>query len=568
MIKIENSSKARLYFVVLVFFSSSLLLSSGGKLTDSEANSTMEPTAGTLSDAQDPTEVVRNTPTPKSIPFFIGPSDDLPSEGREEIPQSMPHEAMAALSESTPENTPESTPEGHPTETSEPEASRAEGEDQNISITTIEEPEEREFISDGNVFGYEYGEILEEHGLELMEEVGAGWVRRAGIWWPEVEPVKGSYDWETLEGFEKEFIQAYRSGLNVILIVRGAPDWAQADPPYNRTCGRIREDEFASFAKFMHALVEKYSYAPYHVKFWEIWNEPDVDPSLIPLGNEWMGCWGDMNDPYYGGGYYAELLKAVYPEVKSANPEAQVLVGGLLLDCDPIHVPEHKTDCTPSKFLEGILRNGGGDYFDGISFHAYDSNHSWLGGYYNSNWHSEADTTGPVLLAKVAYLKDLLERYQVSNKDLINTEAAVLCLYGELSVCEMTKAYYVVHSYISAYAVGLKANLWYFWMDRRAGLFKQDLTPLPSLETYSFAQDQLTNAAYSREVTDYMPSVRVYEFEREAGHMWVIWSMDGKRHILSIPSVPDRVRDAFGRTLTPRSSIEVDSLPLYIEWDD
>ena len=45
---------------------------------------------------------------------------------------------------------------------------------------------------------------------------------------------------------------------------------------------------------------------------------------------------GDLfigNDPYYGGGYYAEMLKIVYPQIKAADPEAQILIGGLLLFC-------------------------------------------------------------------------------------------------------------------------------------------------------------------------------------------------------------------------------------------
>jgi len=545
---------------VFTLFLISLLLCGCSNSSGEDVSSPQEAASGESAGVDNPTQEVHHTPTPKSVPFFIGPNDDSAGEGDGELAQSMPHEALSTLPESTAVNNPESD--------SDSEQDPEEAGDQSVSIMTHGEPEETGFLPQDNIFGYEYGEILEEHGLGLMADAGAGWVRRAGIWWPDVEPVKGTYDWSVLESFEDEFLRAYQSGMKVILIVRGAPDWAQADPPYNRTCGRIREDEFSSFGTFLHELVKKYSYAPYFVKYWEIWNEPDVDPSLIPQGNEWMGCWGDKNDPYYGGEYYAELLKTVYPEIKSANPDAQVLVGGLLLDCDPNNVPEHKTDCTPSKFIEGILKNGGSDYFDGISFHAYDSNHSWLGGYYNSNWHSEADTTGPVLLAKVAYLKDLLEQYEVDGKDLINTEAAVLCLYGELSVCEMTKAYYVVHSYVSAYSVGLEANLWYFWMDRRAGLFEGDLTPLPALETYAFAQDQLAGAAYGREVDDFMPSVRAYEFEREEGHLWVVWSMDGSRHIISLPGAPDRVLDAFGRALTPRGTVEVDLMPLYIEWDD
>jgi hypothetical protein len=512
------------------------------------------------------TDMIHPSSTPKTSPFFVGPPEDSSVDDEKDFPQSLPHETLGELPKSTEVVEIEGT--SGPLETSQPEEAQPEEGDSDVSIGSYPSPEEKPTIIPKNIFGYEYGEILEEHGLDLMQAAGAAWVRRAGIWWPDVEPSKGAYDWSQLESFEEEFLRAYQNNMKVILIVRGAPEWAQADPPYNRTCGRIREEEFSSFAKFLHELVKRYSYAPYHVKYWEIWNEPDVDPALIPEGNEWMGCWGDSQDPYYGGAYYAELLKAVYPEIKSANPEVKVLVGGLLLDCDPRNVPDHKSDCNPSNFLEGVLSSNGGDYFDGISFHAYDADHSWLGGYFNSNWHSEADITGPVLLAKLAFIKELLEEYDVVGKELINTEAALLCIYSEKSVCEMTKAYYVVHSYVSAYSMGLDANLWYFWMDRRAGLFERDLTILPSYETYSFAQDQLTDAAFRKEVPDYMPSVRVYEFQRSSGHFWVLWSMDGKRHIIELPGVPSSILDAFGRNRTPRSSIEVDLMPLYIHWDE
>ena len=53
-----------------------------------------------------------------------------------------------------------------------------------------------------------------------------------------------------------------------------------------------------------------------------------------------------------------------------------MLIGGLLLDCDPGPNPnicaELGKNDRPPKYLEGILRNGGGNYFDGVAFHAYD----------------------------------------------------------------------------------------------------------------------------------------------------------------------------------------------------
>lgn len=416
------------------------------------------------------------------------------------------------------------------------------------------------------IFGYEYSSITTGHGVELMRTAGANWVRRAGIWWPDVEPTKGTYDWSQLSGFEAEFQLARSQNMEVVIIVRGTPSWAQAAAPYNRTCGRIKTSEYAAFATFLAELITRYSYEPYNVKYWELYNEPDVDPTLVASGNEWMGCWGEIGETYYGGGIYADMLQAVYPAAKIANPDAQILVGGLLLDCDPVNPPDGK-NCTPSKFLEGILVNGGGPYFDGVSFHAYDTNHSWLGGYFNPNWSSAEDTTGPSLIAKADYLQSVLADNSVNGKYLMNTEAALLCLNGDPALCETTKAYYVVHSYVTALKENLKANLWYFWLERNSELFETDLTPLPAYTTYTFARKQLRDAVYSQEIT-VDAGVRVYELTTPAGTLWVMWSLDGNVHNgLALPSTPDAVYDAFGTSITPGATIDVDIKPLYVRWD-
>ena len=416
------------------------------------------------------------------------------------------------------------------------------------------------------IFGYEYGAISEGNGLNEMRAAGANWVRRAGIWWPDVEPTKGTYNWDAMSGLESEFLLARAKNMRVIIVVRGTPTWAQADPPYDRECGRIKTSEFASFANFMSELVARYSFSPYDVLYWEIWNEPDVDPRIM-ADVEWMGCWGNQDEPYYGGGYYADMLKQVYPAVKAANPKAQVLVGGLLLDCDPNNPPAGK-DCSPALFMEGILANNGGPYFDGVSFHAYDYNHSWLGGYYNSNWNSEWNTTGPVQIAKSQYLKGLLSSYSVTGKFLMNTEVALLCTIGDLNECETTKAYYVVHAYVTAMKEGLAADVWYFWMERNAGLLQADLTPLPAYDTYKFARNTLRDATYSQEITSLGAGVRAYELlDADGSTIWVLWSLDGATHSVTLPSTPDAIYDAFGVSQTPAATITVDLKPLYVVWN-
>ena len=415
------------------------------------------------------------------------------------------------------------------------------------------------------IFGYENGSINSGNGVNKMRQAGSNWVRRAGIWWPDVEPTKGTYDWSQLAGFETEFQLARSNNMEVVIIVRGTPSWAQADPPYNRACGRIKNSELPAFAAFMKELVTRYSGEPYSVKYWELYNEPDVDPTLVAAGNEWMGCWGEIGETNYGGEYYAEMLKVVYPEVKAADSNALVLVGGLLLDCDPLNPPPLK-DCTPSNFLEGILDNGGGPYFDGISFHAYDFGYDWLGGYQNSNWASNWDTTGPSSLAKVDFLRSVLSTYNVTGKFLMNTEAALLCM-GDRTFCETTKAYFVVHSYVAALKDDLRANLWYFWYDRSSQLFEKNLMMLPAYTTFAFARNQFKDASYNQEIMDY-GGVRVYELDTPDGMMWVMWSLDGDPHLgLNLPSTPDTVYDAFGSSITPAATIDVDLKPLYLEWD-
>jgi hypothetical protein len=418
------------------------------------------------------------------------------------------------------------------------------------------------------IFGYEYSSIGEDHGLIQMYEAGANWVRRAGIWWPDIEPTKGVYDWTLLESFQAEFLDAQSKNIEIIIIVRGTPTWAQADPPYNKTCGRIKTSEFASFAAFLSELVTRLSYTPYNVKYWELYNEPDVDPTLVAPGNEWMGCWGEIGDQYYGGEYYADMLKVVYPAIKAANPDAQLLVGGLLMDCDPVTIHQSCGDPSTSLFLKGILENGGAPYFDGVSFHAYDYNTGPLGGYVNNKWWSAWNTSGPVGIAKAQYLKSVLSSYGASGKILLNTESALICQAGDPATCETTKAYYVVHNYVSAIKEGLEVNVWYFWYYRNAELLEPDNTPLPAYYTYQFAREKLRSATYIQEV-ETEPGVRTYEFSVPGGTIWVMWSLDGTDHNnLNLPGTPTAVYDSDGDpiVLIPPGKIDVGLEPVYLEW--
>jgi hypothetical protein len=411
-------------------------------------------------------------------------------------------------------------------------------------------------------------------GWEIIKQTNAYWLRVNGLLWSEVEPVEGQRNWSAAAKLEQELQKASDSGYQVILIIRSTPSWAQREPGI--PCGPIKPDKLSSFASFVADSVARYSAPPFNVKYWELWNEPDA-PFEIVRPTAPFGCWGDVGEPFYGGSYYSEMLKILYPQVKTLDQESQVLVGGLLLDCDPSNPPEIPKesgkikDCTSSKFLEGVLQNGGGVFFDGISFHAYDYYHLAYGAYTNPNWHSAWDTTGPTLIAKARYLRSLLEKYGYADKFLVNTEMALLCTSKNQEDCQtevfnMTKANYLAQSYAAAVAVGLRGNVWYSltgW--RHSGLVDKNLNPLPAYQAYQTSLEALDKVAYSGEITDYT-HIKGYDFLREGAHLWIIWSLDGNTHNIQLPNLPESILDIFGNPIPATEEIEIGLDPIYIQW--
>jgi hypothetical protein len=189
------------------------------------------------------------------------------------------------------------------------------------------------------VFGIQMPTITDEYGLQQVLDAETYWVRRSHLAWSIVEQTEGEYDWDqpVIAELEEDLIRASASGLEVILVIHQTPSWAQKIPGY--TCGPVKPEKVNSFANFIHQAVSRYSVPPYNVKYWQIWNEPEADHAVVPPTTE-LGCWGDPNDPYFGGGYFGDVLKEVYPKLKGANLNAKLVLGGLLVACNP-----DKVDC-------------------------------------------------------------------------------------------------------------------------------------------------------------------------------------------------------------------------------
>jgi hypothetical protein len=420
---------------------------------------------------------------------------------------------------------------------------------------------------------------LSEHGdeqqLTFFANSGAVWSRFDRFHWDLIEAVPQTppvYDWSSVD--EAGLMNAAGHGIKLIGMVLFTPPYVQKYP--GSICGPVAEEHLNRFGEFLHALVTRYSQAPYLVKYWEIGNEPDVDYAFANRSG--FGCWGDPNDIYYGGGYYAQMLKVVYPKIKAADPEAQVLVGGLLLDCDPRNPPETSAgsgvlkDCTPARFLDGILENDGAAYFDGISFHAYDYYSFKEGKYSNGNWHSRSTVNGVVSIPKAGYLQERLIAYGITDKYLLNTESGLICgSSGKEEGClseafARTKAAYIVHTNMAAFSLGLRVNIWYSLMGWRGSeLVTDTYQSLPAYEAFRVNNQIMKEAIFIREVFDY-PSLFIYEFITPRGGLWVMWSRSGEAETVQLPFQPLAVYDLYGTSLSVSQVMSVNYAPVYIEY--
>jgi hypothetical protein len=304
-------------------------------------------------------------------------------------------------------------------------------------------------------------------------------------------------------------------------------------------------------------LVKRYSVPPYNIKFWELGNEPDVDPSLVPPDSV-FGCWGDQDDEeYYGGGYYAEMLKAAYP-------------GGLLLDCDPDNPPAGKT-CKASKFLEGILVNGGGNYFDIVNYHGYafySASAAETALYYDEN-HPGWAARGGVVLGKLDFIREVMAQYGV-NKPVMLTEASLICddcIPPPGNFLE-AQADYVVWVFLRAWAADVFGVTWYTFEGpgwRNGGLLDANQQPRKAYLALEFMTGLLADTAYAGEVTQFA-GVKGYKFVGGGKNIWALWSADGPAHSIQLPADVSKVYDKVGTDVTPSGSTLSVAGPVYVEF--
>jgi polysaccharide biosynthesis protein PslG len=203
----------------------------------------------------------------------------------------------------------------------------------------------------GDYFGFSWGSMYLQNesdatltqDLNTMQAAGAHWLRMNINWSVIQQAGPTSYNWAPFD----RVVQAARArGFNVLGEIAYTPPWAL---PAGVTDSHHPPANVSDYANFASAAATHFSAMGVHA--YEVWNEPNVSV-----------FWQPAPDP----AAYVSLLKAAYPAIHSADPQATVVTGGMAPSGG-----SNGIDLPPVTFLTSIYADGAKGYFDAVGHHPY-----------------------------------------------------------------------------------------------------------------------------------------------------------------------------------------------------
>jgi polysaccharide biosynthesis protein PslG len=169
----------------------------------------------------------------------------------------------------------------------------------------------------------------------LMQELEIDTLR-CSFGWDDYEPEPGIYDFAWLQ----EFVAlAEQYGIQLRPYIGYTPEWAGAEGEDDGIIWNNPPRDLEEWTDFVFALATALADAP-NVLSYEIYNEENVD------------FWWDGSVEQYG-----ETLSAAAQAIRRADPDAQVLLGGLVYPDDD--------------WLRSLIEQGRAPDYDVTPFHAY-----------------------------------------------------------------------------------------------------------------------------------------------------------------------------------------------------
>jgi polysaccharide biosynthesis protein PslG len=279
------------------------------------------------------------------------------------------------------------------------------------ATTTSSPPSGRFGVDDGGNLETLTSSVLAQY-LDGVKASGATWLRVGLYWCSVMQGGPTSYNWAP---FDRIVDQARLRGINILGVLIYTPAWARP----SGTTASYPPTDLHDYASYVHVAAAHF--AAHGVHSYEIWNEPNL-----------ASFWAPAPDP----ARYTQLLKLAYPAIKSSDPSATVVTGGL--SPGGTYGTVTSTYTNPVTFLEQMYKDGARGYFDAVGWHPY--SYPYGLGYYTWSAWSQMSQTNPSA-------RSIMAAYGDSAKQIWPTEMGAPTGTSSQAVTEAAQAQLVIDMY-------------------------------------------------------------------------------------------------------------------------
>ncbi|MGC2333803.1 MAG: glycosyl hydrolase [Candidatus Acidiferrales bacterium] len=296
--------------------------------------------------------------------------------------------------------------------------------------------------------------------------------------WPDLEPNKGQWHFQTLDAY---LTLAAQHHTDVLLPLGLSPQWASARPTEKSTYQPGFAAEPRNIDDWREYVATVVAHCKGRVRAYEIWNEPNSK-------SFWTGNVSQM----------VALTQAASAIIRRIDPQA-------------IIVSPSATTSSGVGWLSQFLQMGGGQYVDVIGYHFY-----------------VAPQPPEAMIPLIQRVKQVMAENGVGDKPLWNTESAWPSPRPFPS--EDLAAGYLARAYILNWAAGVQRLYWYAWdnhtFDVTQTTRQDNQTLTPAGRAYGIIQKWLVGARMDacNEGSDHTWTCRL---TRNGTPEWIIWNTGG-----------------------------------------
>jgi polysaccharide biosynthesis protein PslG len=296
-----------------------------------------------------------------------------------------------------------------------------------------------------------------------IARMGAGKVGtlRINFVWSAVQPTASSP--LTWDYYDAIIGAAAQQGIRVLPTVYSTPTWAAAKDNHPPS-----KAHFGDFQTFVHEAAARYGS---NGTFWS--THPEV-PKLPVI--DWQ-LWNEMNSPSFwyrkpNAKQYVALLRVFNAGIKSADPSAKIILGGLF------RTPRILHGVNLDRYLPAIYRAKAKPLFDAVAMHPY-------------------ATTPRDALRDVRETRQIMAQFKDKKAKLWITEVgwATGGVSTALTVSPQRQATYLRKTFgilaSNRKRMKIAGVVWYSWRDlpggiwfNHTGLFTESLDPKPSWSAF------------------------------------------------------------------------------------